>query len=842
MTRLVLRGLADRARSLALSVLTVALGAGLVTATLALAEAADRRAAGGAGAGWSLSGAPVVAVAGEAEIARTPLGEPARLAPGTVARLKRAPGVARVTVEAPFAAYVVVGDRVLGDRTDRSWGHSWALAEAESLTPREGGAPDAAGEVVLDARTAAEAGLGPGDRARVLTADGIAEVLVTGVTGLDGGSAGGGDRAVFFSPGEAADRGGDPVLAVLWPEEGTYPARLAEEVGRDGGVRVLTGGERAGALALDRAERELASGMGGFLGTVAAVVLAVAAVMTAGLLSAAVRGRSGEFALLRLAGATPGTVRRLVAAEALLLGCVAAVLSCPAGALTALLLTGLFDAMGVLPDGFAPVLDGSAFAVGAVLAVSVPLLACWRPALAAGRVAPVEAMRAAQAAPAPFSRFRLAGACAALAGAVALLGAAWALAASEAAVAAALAAAVLLVGAAALAAPALVRGFARLLRPLARGNALLLVAVEDARADPRQVAGVLVPLLVTAAVTCLLLFQGPTTAGARLHAYGERLAADLVVSGPVGVGLPASAAREAARVPGVAAVGGFRQTVTAAGGAPLSTHLVDPGTAGDLYRLHTEQGSWAGFGADGVAAHADTARAHGWRVGETVALTGPDGAELTARLTVLYRAGPDFPRVLLPRAALAPRLLDATDSALYVRLDPAADARGAALLLEEALDAVPGALVSDRAGHLAEQARLGEGDDWILLLAAALVAGFAGISAANTMVVSVSARSARLALLRLVGATRFQAAVTVAGEALAVSLAGLVLGSAAALAGLAATGRALTGDAVVLAVPPGQYLLVAACVMGMGLLAGLGSAAAALRVRPLRAADDQRSR
>ncbi|MFE6389377.1 ABC transporter permease [Nocardiopsis dassonvillei] len=836
--RMVLRGAADRARQLALSVLTVALGAGLATAVLALQDSAERVAAGGAGASWTLSRAPVVVAAvpeeAAAGITASPLGEPPRLDPETVAELERLPGVRRTAVEAPFSAYVVTSDRTLGGHSDRSFGHSWALAEAEGLTPATGRAPESGNEVVIDTRTAADAGLAPGDRARVLTSDGIAQVLVTGTVERGGAP----DRALFFPPAEAARRGGEPVMAALWPGEGTGPDRLAGAVEEAApGVRVLTGDERSTALALDGENRDLASGMGRFLGTMAALALAVAAVTVAGLLSLTVRDRAREFALLRLAGARPGLVRRLVVGEALVLGCVAAALSCVVGTALALLLAWLFTELGTLPDGFALVLGWPALAAGAALALAVPLAASLRPALTAGRIAPVEAMRAAQAEPVPFSRARLVLGAVVLCGAVALFATGWGLAGTVVAVTAAASAALVLVAAAVLLSPVLVHAVLLLLRPVTRRRAASLVADREARADVRRVAGVMTPLLVTTAVACLLLFQETTTTEARLRAYGERLAADLVVSGAPGVGLPASAAETAEDVPGVAVAGGYRQTVTSAGGPYLTTHLVEPETVPRIYDLMVEDGAWEDFGTGGVAVRADTARSQGWRAGRTVELLGPDGTGFTARVSVLYRAGLDFPDVLLPEEAVAPRMLDTLHNGLYVALDPSADAGRTASLVEEAIDAGPELRVADRAEHIADQARIGQEDAWITHLMVALVAGFAGVSAVNALVVSVSARARSFALLRLVGASRAQVAGMVAGEALAVSLAGVALGTATALTGVAAVGHALVGGGtVVLAVPLDQYLPLAGAVVGIGLLASLVPAVAALRARPLHAA------
>jgi putative ABC transport system permease protein len=836
---LVLRGAADRARSLAVSVLTVALGAGLAVAALSLQGAADRVAAEGTGASWRLERAPLVVVAepARAEITTTPSGEPTRLDPATVAALADLPGVGSVTVEAPFPAYVVTGERTLGGQRDRSWGHSWALAGAEPLTLERGRRPEAEGEIVLDARTAAEARLGPGDRTRVLTPDGVAPAVVTGVVDL--GARGGRDRAVFVPPDTAAEAGGDPVLAAVHPREGADPDALARAIRAEfPQARVLTGADRGRALAVDRGERELASDMGRVLGTVSGLLLALAAVMVANLLTMTVRHRAREFALLRLIGATPGAVRRLVAGEALVLGSAAALLSWGFGALLTVLLTWFFDAMGSLPQGFAPTVGGPAAATGAALALAVPVLAAWAAVRTAGRTAPIEAVRAARAPDASPGRGRVVLGALALCGAAAALAAAWSLAGSRIAVVSAFMSAAVLVLAAALLAPALSTVVVRLLRRPTRASAVPFLITRDAGADTRRVAGVLTPLVVTMAVACLLLFQGATIDRARAHSYGERLTADLVVSGPEGVGLPGTAVGAARDVPGVAAAGGFRQTVTVASGASLFTHLVDPATVPDLYRLDTAQGEWADFDSGGVAVDADTARAEGWRAGEDVALTGPDGEPIRVRVAVLYRAGPDFPDVLLPRAVLAPRMLDAMDSAVHVALEPGADPREVARLLERAVDAGPGTLVADHAAHLAAMADEAEEDGWITTLMVAMVAGFAAIGAVNTLVVSVGARARTFALLRLVGATRRQVVGTVVGEALAVSLAAAVLGGAAAVVGLAAVGYALTGDAVVLAVPVDGFLLTAATVTGVGLAASLVPVVAALRARPLHVAAD----
>jgi len=835
---LIVRSVAARLRSLLLSLLATALGGGLTIAAFALQDSADRLAASGGTASWRLDAVPVV-VTGRvpeegATLAATPAGEPVRLPPATVAELEDLPGVGRVETEAPFPAYVLADDRTLGGMTDRSWGHSWALAEAEALTPVTGRGPRHPGEVAVDERTAAEAGLAAGDRARILTPEGVLEARVSGT--VESRSA---ERSVFFPPDRAGRLGGDPVAALVWPSPGADPLAVADAV-RDAApqTRVLTGPARSEALLLDYTGRELASGMGRFLGMTAGLALAVAAVMTASLTALTVRDRFGEFALLRMVGASAGQIRRLVLGEALVVGGIAVLPACGLGVLLTEGLARLFEARGVLPDGFAPVFDWSSLAVGAAVVVAVPLVASWRPARLAGRTAPVEALRAAEVEPAPLPRLRTVSGAAAVCTGAGLLVASAVTAGSQGAVVAALSGTAVLVLGAVLLSPLLVRGALPLLRLAGGRGPVTLLVRRELWTDPRRASGTLVPLLVTTAVAVLLLFQGSTTDSALLHSYGQRIAAQAVVSGAAGVGLPEQVARAAEQVPGVAAATGFRQTVTAAvgpagPGASLTTYLVAPEAVPHVYRFDAVAGSWEDFGADAVALNADVARDHGWRVGDTATLLGPDGVRLEARIAVVYRAGIEFPAVLLPRASLAPRMLDSMDSGVYVALDPEADPAQTLRALERSLDAGPETRVTDRAAHLEQQEQLSTGDDWILHLMVALVAGYAGISAVNSLLVSVGGRGRRFALLRLVGASARQVVGVVAAETLLVCVTALAVGSGVALLGLAAMSHALTGGTVVLAVAADQYAAVAATVAAIGLAAGTLPAVVALRSRPL---------
>src|SRR5260221_12240127 len=107
--------------------------------------------------------------------------------------------------------------------------------------------------------------------------------------------------------------------AVLVPGPGTSAAALAAIVARDApGLRVLTGSARQQAEP-DPAGQAVAQ-TAGLLGDMAAVSAFVAVFVVASTFGFAVTQRRRELALLRLAGATPAQVRRMLLAEALITG------------------------------------------------------------------------------------------------------------------------------------------------------------------------------------------------------------------------------------------------------------------------------------------------------------------------------------------------------------------------------------------------------------------------------------------------------------------------------------------------------------------------------------------
>ena len=125
---------------------------------------------------------------------------------------------------------------------------------------------------------------------------------------------------------------------------------------------------------------------------VAAIVLFVGAFLIVNTLSMTVGERAREVGLLRAAGATRGQLSRFVFSGALLLGIVGATLGIGAGALMAVLMAGaVSDATGL--SASISQLDLSGALTAAAVGIGITILAAIEPALAAARISPVEALR-----------------------------------------------------------------------------------------------------------------------------------------------------------------------------------------------------------------------------------------------------------------------------------------------------------------------------------------------------------------------------------------------------------------------------------------------------------------
>ncbi|PVE05466.1 FtsX-like permease family protein [Streptomyces scopuliridis] len=786
MLSVALRTLRSRWTSFVGSFIALSLGVGLIaTMGLALAaslDAPERRPERFAGARVVVKGADTLRVPTRIGDRVAKLDSP-RPVPPSLARELAALG--RSVEDRTFAVRAEGGPAGLV-------GHPWSTAAFAPYRLDTGRAPRAADEAVVTGDWTA-----PGRRVR--TDRGTLTIVGT-VRDL------GFERALFYTDDRASQL--SPRVDQLVVD--ADPRAVREKVAGSAdaaGVRVLTGPGRKDADADPERDSEALVAVNAMLGTAAGVTGFVSVFVVASTFAFAVAQRRREFGLLRTAGATPGQIRRMVLAEAMVVGVVASAAGCALGARGAPLLAAWLVDGGLAPRWFA---IGSytwpyqlAFWSGLFVALSGAVAASRR----AGRTGPVEALRDAAVDTGTMTRGRwFLGAGLLLTGiglpVHALLTEPGGLLGRKSYTSGPMP----LIVACALLAPVLVPPLARLLAwlPARLPGATGLLVRENAAAGVRRTAAVAAPVLVTVALTGSLLGATATIDEAKAHEIRQRTTADFVISGPGreaateggaggsgagGSGFDAATVERIRRVPGavVSPTAASAVHVLEDGVALIrsDTRAADPAALAATARLPLAAGRVTDLDDRSIIVTEEWER---HTVGESVDIWRADGTRASLRIAAVMRIGTgDNGAYVTPRNAPG-----APVDRIEVKLAEGADASAVAAGLRAAAGRSGGQVFTKDAWVAASypetdgRTRTG----FLLVLGIALL--YTGISLANTLVMAGSDRVRELAALRLAGATAPQMLRLVAAEALLVVAVGAVLGTLVAGVGLGGLRGALS--------------------------------------------------
>ncbi|WP_371527994.1 ABC transporter permease [Streptomyces sp. NBC_01283] len=552
-------------------------------------------------------------------------------------------------------------------------------------------------------------------------------------------------------------------------------------------ARVLTGAERRLADPEPERDAQALVAVNSFLGTAGGVSAFVSVFVTASTFAFVVALRRREFGLLRMAGATPGQVRRMLLAEALTVGAVASGVGCLLGAWGAPVLADALVDAEIAPEWFA--IGGAvwpyhlAFWVGVTVAFS----GAWTASRRAGRVGPVEALRDASVDTGvmPWSRRIVGGTL--LAAGVGLLG--WTLWTDPSALMKRktyTTQPMILITALAALTPLLVRP---VLRAVRLPGAIGLLVRENSAASVRRTAAVAAPVLVTVALAGSLLGSAETAGEARAAEARQRTGAELVLTG--------DELSRTERVEPAEQVEGVRVAASSASTAVFvreeGTALIrsearavsDPAAFASVSRLPVVAGDVRDLDDRSIVVNEEWERR---RVGEWVDVWLGDGRAVRLRIVAVLARGTGDNGAYVTSANGAAAVVDRVDVGLRDGADRGAVA-GA--LRERVGDAglrvrTAEEWLTDTHPATKPQTRLGLG----LLLGIALV--YTSISLAGTLLMATSVRGPELRSLRMAGATRGQVRLVIAGEALLAVAVGTVLGLAVTLLNLAALTAALT--------------------------------------------------
>ncbi|MFD7619503.1 FtsX-like permease family protein [Streptomyces sp. NPDC059802] len=729
----------------------------------------------------------------------------ARLPESLVAKAASAPGAATAIGD--------VGYAVRQDGTPLT-AHGWGSTALTGTRLVTGDAPGA-GEVVVPAGTKSRVG----DTVVLDTPAGVREFQVSGTTAAD--------ATVWFADRQAVQLSGHPgrvdaiaVLADRGTATGTLADQVREAVGHTATARVHTGDDRGAvetpALA---STKDLLLGLGLSFGGVATLVAVFTA---AGTVALSVGQRSREFALLRAIGATPRQLRRSIATESLLVAPLAGALGCLPGTALATWWFGQLQDRGAVLDSVALHVSWLPLAIAAATTMLTALGAGYLAARRPAKLKPGLALAQTAVERAPFGVIRTPLGIAALVGGVVLAGVAASTAGGDSANAA-LGVVMLFMVAVGLLGPVIARICAAVIGlPLRAAGASGSLAAANSRTNSRRLASAITPIVLAMAFSSTLVFMQTSQERVTAHQQRDAITADHIVSAPAGLGSDATG--RAAATPGVStAVGLLRGSVLVPGGdGPVLQSASAQGVIGsgkELARvqdLDVRTGSLTGLRPGTVAVDTTLADTADVRTGDRLALRLPDGTKANPKVVAVYGRGLGTSLVTLPAADLKTHMTSPYATDILVRATPAAAQELTAL-----------GTVTDSSGYAAAQDKDRELNAWANTVMAAVLGGFAAIAAINTLVMTVLDRRRELTMLRLVGSTRSQVMGMIRWEALLVTVAGVALGTGIAMATLFPMMKGLTGESPY--IPPVLYGSFVAATVGLGLLAMVVPARAALR-------------
>jgi putative ABC transport system permease protein len=583
---------------------------------------------------------------------------------------------------------------------------------------------------------------------------------------------------------------------------------------------------RDGVSAAERAQLEDLSSL---FGTMAAVSMFMALFVVASTFGFVVATRRRELGLLRLVGATPRQVRRMVLGEALVVALLATVVGSLVATALAPAVTSMLRAGGVtsleldLPSPYV------AWAVAAGCGIGVALLGSWRASRRASKIAPVAAFQEAGFERRRVTPWQFVIGTLCLGGVVAAFVAVPEITPLFALVGAVLLPEVVVVGLMCFGGLIFPKLAGLLAGPAVRRDVAARLARDHLRTAVRTPAALAAPVVAISAIAGSMILALSFTADWTAALDREQLRAPLVVELD-GSGSSLDKLREVPELevvdPRVTAELGF--------GAEAEQTTVE---AVDLSATPAARGLTAVRGDLGALENGQVA------ITETFALDSGsgfgdrlrirvDGEWLRPKVGAVVRDAPDlYDEVLASTSLLAPELHDAVPIMAFVVPDDGVSIAEARTAVEEALAGTSSQVTEADAWIESVESETRAANDlalWVLLGPSAL---YAGIAIVNAVLIGSGQRRRERRTLALLGATAEQQRRTALWEAGLVGAAALVVGGA--VVGLVGW---MVRHAIVSDVPAVDLDLPVVPLLGIGVTClGLTLLAAFVGARPVAA-------
>ncbi|QLE72373.1 FtsX-like permease family protein [Streptomyces rectiverticillatus] len=702
-------------------------------------------------------------------------GETPRLTQGLLDRAAEVPGAASATGSVNgFAAIADKHGKLIGEGFSSSGANYYpGPGGKDARYPmKDGRAPQASGEIALDAKTAERAGYKVGDTVRISVDGPVLSQRITGIfTTDDGAVSAGGSLALFDTPtaqklyGKPGEFSQIDVKAAAGTSQAALKSSIDKVLPKD--AESVTGKKLA-----DDEAKIIAQGMDGMrtsLLVFAGIALFVGIFIIANTFTMLVAQRTKELALMRAVGASRRQITRSVLIEAFVVGAVAGLAGLVAGIGIGAGLRSLISSTGSsIPDG-PLVIAPSTVLVSLCVGIVVTMLAAWLPGRRAAKIPPVAAMNSVHAVATTKSLVVRNS----IGGALTALGAAVVLTASSSTVLG-LGAAVVLIGIFVLT--------PLLSRPVIAAGAPLLrlfgmpgkLARQNAVRNPRRTAATASALMIgLTLITGLTVIAGSVQKAIDKMAT-ESLKADYVVSMASMTPLSPDVEKKLAAHPDVTATSPMRQSPARIDGDHQLLRGVNGKAVGQLTKLDFASGSFTVSG-DQVVIDDALSRTNHWKTGSSFDVTFEDGKK--GRLTVagVYKGNDLMRGIMVDNGTLAPHLSEVNDNQVMVKTKNGAG--------EAVKDSLRKALGDNPAIQIQTKQDISDGISKMInlllnmlygLLAMAVIVAVLGVI--NTLAMSVFERQQEIGMLRAIGLDRKGIKRMVRLESLVISLFGGVMG------------------------------------------------------------------
>ncbi len=701
-----------------------------------------------------------------------------------VEKVRAVPGVADVAPDIQAFARIIGKDgKPLGSEGNGppTFGSVAVEFKGALWTVVDGKFPKGPNEVALDEASAENGGYKVGDTVKVAAQAGTRSFTLAGIASYGDVRSPGGATFALFDVETAAEFLGRPgyVDAVLVVGDGT---RTDEQLATDidaifdpaSKIETLTGAEITKETQDDIGQA--LSFFGIILSTFSAIALGVGSFVIYNVFSISAAQRQRENALLRAIGASRRQISSVMLTESVVVGVVGSLLGVLGGIGLSSGLTALLQALDIDIPSSGLVVKGSMVGSTVLIGTVVTVVSAFLPALRAGRVPPLAAMRATAIEVVALSRRRTVIGLSAIGGGIAVTAAVVAGASNSW-----LGLGILLVfGGTIILGPVLARPVARTLgRPAAALRGITgRMARENSARNPKRTSRTASPVLIGVALVTAVSALAVSIKGQISELFTDQFKGDFAISTQsVGFGgLSPSLADDLGKVQGVKSASGIGLIVVKIDGKGRQLTVINPKTIEGTFDIGLVDADYSDLDPNGIFLARDWSEKNDAPVGSTVKVTLADSSERTLTVRGLYVNDDLAGNRVVSREIVSGANVQYFDFGVYVSLVDGADAGAVRASLQDAVDKAGQGKLLSKQEYIDEQA--GQVNQLLGLIYGLLFLSviIAVVGIIITLLLSVFERQREIGLLRAVGMTRSQVRTTVRWESVITSLLGSVLG------------------------------------------------------------------